>query len=276
MSKIKWDQISEKIYETGVKHGVIFPQNSDGSYAAGVAWNGLSNVTESPSGGEPNDVYADDIKYASIYSTENFGASIEAYTYPDEFAVCDGSAEPVKGVRIGQQPRKPFGFSYVTTIGNDTEGTDYGYKIHLVYNAMAAPSEKEHATMGESIDAGTFSWEVTTTPVEISTINPTTNKPYKPTAHIEINSTDFTATADLTKLQNLENRLYGTDDVYTKFTGSTFVEGTTYYEKNGATYTETGDESPVEGKTYYTKTSTGTASSFPTPEEVFEILGSSN
>ena len=198
--KLQWDQIGEKIYETGTKKGVIYPVSSDGSYPKGVAWNGLTAVTESPAGADITDLWADDIKYASIRATETFGATIEAYTYPDEFAICDGTAEPVQGVFIGQQNRKAFGFSYVSTVGNDTEYNDYGYKLHLIYNATASPSEKAYATINDSPEAITFSWELSTTPVNVTG--------YKPTASITIDSTKV---KDKSKLAALENILYGTD-----------------------------------------------------------------
>lgn len=197
--KLVWDKTGERYYETGVKQGVIYPQATGGTYPKGVAWNGLSAVTESPSGAEANPVYADDIKYLNLMSNEEFGATIEAYTYPDEFAQCDGSAEIATGVTIGQQTRKPFGLSYKTTLGNDTEGNDYGYKLHLIYGALAAPSEKAYATINDSPEAITFSWEVTTTPVSVSG--------FKPTAQLTIDSTKV----DDKKLAALEEILYGKD-----------------------------------------------------------------
>lgn len=197
--KLVWDKTGERYYETGVKQGVIYPQATGGTYPKGVAWNGLSAVTESPSGAEANPVYADDIKYLNLMSNEEFGATIEAYTYPDEFAQCDGSAEIATGVTIGQQTRKPFGLSYKTTLGNDTEGNDYGYKLHLIYGALAAPSEKAYTTINDSPEAITFSWEVTTTPVSVSG--------FKPTAKLTIDSTKV----DAKKLAALEEILYGKD-----------------------------------------------------------------
>lgn len=199
MSKIVWDKTGERYYETGVEKGVLYPQVG-GAYPRGVAWNGLTAVTESPSGAEPTALYADNIKYLNLMSNEEFGATIEAYTYPDEFAECDGSAELAEGVRVGQQTRKTFGMSYVTRKGNDTEGTDHGYIIHLIYGALAAPSEKAYATINDSPEAITFSWEVSTTPVEVAGM--------KPTACITIDSTKV----DGTKLQALEAKLYGGDE----------------------------------------------------------------
>lgn len=196
MAKIEWDKTGERLYETGVKNGVLYVQEG-GVYGNGVAWNGLTAVTESPSGAEATPLYADDIKYLNLLSTEEFGATIEAYTYPDEFAACDGSAALADGVMIGQQARKTFGLCYRTTIGNDTEGNDHGYKLHIIYGALAAPSEKAYATINDSPEAITFSWEVTTTPVNVTGA--------KPTASITIDSTK----ADPTKLAALEKKLYG-------------------------------------------------------------------
>ena len=198
MSKLVWDKTGERYYETGVKNGVLYIP-TEGVYSMGVAWNGLTAVTESPSGAEATALYADDMKYLSLYSAEEFGATIEAYTYPDEFAQCDGSAELAKGVSIGQQTRKTFGLCYRTTVGNDTDGNDYGYKLHMIYGCMASPSEKAYATINDSPDAITFSWEVTTTPVSVAG--------FKPTASITIDSTK----ADPTKLAALEDILYGKD-----------------------------------------------------------------
>ena len=198
MSKLIWDKTGERYYETGVKNGVLYIP-TEGVYSKGVAWNGLTAVTESPSGAEATALYADDMKYLSLYSAEEFGATIEAYTYPDEFAQCDGSGELAKGVSIGQQTRKPFGLCYRTSMGNDTDGNDYGYKLHMIYGCMASPSEKAYATINDSPEAITFSWEVTTTPVSVAG--------FKPTASITIDSTK----ADPTKLAALEDILYGKD-----------------------------------------------------------------
>ena len=197
MSKLVWDQTGERYYETGVKMGVLYPQSNSGTYPKGVVWNGLTAVTESPSGAEATPLYADDVKYLNLYSAEEFGATIEAYTYPDEFAECDGSAELTTGVTIGQQNRKAFGLCYRTTIGNDTDGNDHGYKLHIIYGAMASPSEKAYATINDSPEAITFSWEITTTPVSVSG--------FKPTASVTIDSTKV----DAAKLKELEAILYG-------------------------------------------------------------------
>lgn len=199
MSKIVWDKTGERLYETGVKNGVLYIQNSDGSYPKGVAWNGLTAVTESPSGAEATALYADDIKYLNLMSNEEFGATIEAYMYPKEFKVCDGSAEIAKGVTIGQQARKTFGLAYRTVLGNDVDGNDHGYKLHLIYGATASPSEKGYSTINDSPEAITFSWELNTTPVSVTG--------FKPTASLVIDSTEV----DAEKLAELETILYGKD-----------------------------------------------------------------
>ena len=198
MAKLVWDKTGDRLYETGVKNGVLYIPTA-GVYSKGVAWNGLTAVTESPSGAEATALYADDTKYLSLMSTEEFGATIEAYTYPDEFAACDGSAELAAGVTLGQQTRSTFGLCYKTTIGNDTDGNDHGYKLHIIYGAMAAPSEKAYASINDSPDAITFSWEITTTPVNVTGA--------KPTASLVIDSTK----ADPSKLAALEDILYGKD-----------------------------------------------------------------
>lgn len=199
MSKLIWDQIGQKRYETGVDHGVLYVM-SDGKYGTGVAWNGLISVTESPSGAEASPIFADNIQYLNLVSAEEFGASIEAYTCPPEFYACDGSAEIADGVTIGQQTRKTFGMAYRTLIGNDTEGTNLGYKIHLIYGCLAAPSEKSYTTVNDSPEAMTLSWEVNTTPVTVNG--------FKPTASVIIDSTKVPAE----KLALLEAKLFGSDD----------------------------------------------------------------
>lgn len=196
--KIKWDQVGERLYETGTRNGVLYPQEN-GLYPKGVAWNGVTAITQSPSGAEPTPLYADDIKYLELMSNEDFGGTIESYTYPDEFGACIGEAEPVKGVSIGQQNRTPFGMSYRTTVGNDVKGNDYGYKLHLVYGAKASTTEKNYQTVNDSPEAVTFSHEFSTTPVEVNG--------YKPTSHLEIDSTKV----DKDALAKLEDILYGTD-----------------------------------------------------------------
>ena len=196
MAKLVWDETGKRLYETGVSQGVLYPQ-SGGTYPNGVAWNGLTAVTESPSGAEATPLYADNIKYLNLFSAEEFGATIEAYTYPDEFMACDGSAQIAKGAYIGQQNRKQFGMCYKTLLGNDVDANDHGYKLHIIYGAMASPSEKAYATVNDSPEAITFSWEVTTTPVNVTG--------YEPTASVVIDSTK----CDPTKLADLEEILYG-------------------------------------------------------------------
>lgn len=199
MAKLVWDQSGDRLFETGVSNGVLYVRNSEGEYPLGVPWNGLTAVTESPSGAEATPLYADNIKYLSLMSNEEFGATIEAYTYPDEFAECDGSAELGTGVMIGQQTRKYFGLAYKTVIGNDTDGNAYGYKLHIIYGAQAAPSEKAYATINDSPEAITFSWELTTTPIEVTG--------FKPTASLVIDSTKI----DAASLASIEALLFGTE-----------------------------------------------------------------
>lgn len=197
MAKIVWDESGKRLYETGVKNGVLYIQDETGAYNKGVAWNGLTAVTESPSGAEATPLYADDIKYLELFSAEEFGATIEAYTYPEEFEACDGSASLGTGVTIGQQDRKTFGLCYRTVLGNDVKSNEYGYKLHLIYGAKAAPSEKGYQTINDSPEAITFSWEVTTTPVNVAG--------FKPTASVTIDSTKI----DPEKLKKIEDMLYG-------------------------------------------------------------------
>lgn len=197
MAKIVWDESGKRLYETGVKNGVLYIQDETGAYNKGVAWNGLTAVTESPSGAEATPLYADDIKYLELFSAEEFGATIEAYTYPEEFEACDGSASLGIGVTIGQQDRKTFGLCYRTVLGNDVKSNEYGYKLHLIYGAKAAPSEKGYQTINDSPEAITFSWEVTTTPVNVAG--------FKPTASVTIDSTKINPE----KLKKIEDMLYG-------------------------------------------------------------------
>lgn len=199
MSRLEWDKTGEKLYEIGVQKGVLYVREGN-AYPAGVVWNGLTAVTESPSGAEATSLYADDIKYLNLVSAEEFGATIEAYTYPEEFEACNGAASPTDGVYLGQQERKTFGLCYRTTIGNDVDNTSHGYKLHLIYGALAAPSEKAYTTINDSPEAITFSWEVTTTPENVTG--------YKPTASITIDSTKV----DPVKLTALENILYGSEE----------------------------------------------------------------
>ena len=218
MAKLTWDDTGKKIYETGVDRGVLYPITTGTTYGTGIPWNGLTAVNESPSGAESNPQYADNIKYLDLTSAEEFGFTIEAFTYPVEFEECDGSAQLSEGVTIGQQTRKMFGFSYRSLVGNDTQGTDYGYKIHLVYGCKASPSEKSRSTVNDSPEAITFSWEITTTPVNVNG--------HKPTSHLVVDTT----VAEATKVTALETKLYGDasagtptlpmpDEVYTMFQG---------------------------------------------------------
>lgn len=198
MATLTWDVQGERYYETGVSKGVLYPFK-EGKYSKGVAWNGLTAVNESPSGAEPTPLYADNIKYLNLLSNEEFAATVEAYTYPDEFAECDGSAKLAVGVSVGQQKRIPFGLSYVTKLGNDTDGQDHGYKIHLIYGALAKPTQKNYATINDNPEAITFSWELSTTPVAVPNL--------KPTACITIDSTKVTPE----NLKKIEDKLYGTE-----------------------------------------------------------------
>lgn len=206
MTKIVWDKTGERLFETGVDHGVLYVQDDSGTYPNGVPWNGLTTVTESPSGAESNKQYADNIPYLNLLSAEEFGGTIEAFYYPDDFEVCDGSASPEIGVTLGQQRRRQFGLVYRTLLGNDILGTDFGYKLHLVYNALASPSEKARATVNDSPEATGLSWEFTTTPVEVGTIG---GVRYKPSATLTIDSTKVDATA----LTALETILFGSSGV---------------------------------------------------------------
>lgn len=200
MPRLEWDKIGERLYETGVKNGVLYPTDANGAYSKGVAWNGLTSISENPSGADSNPIYADDIKYLDLRSKEEFGATIEAYTYPDEFAICDGSAELTDGVMIGQQTRKPFGLCYRTAIGNDVDFDDHGYKLHIVYGATASPSSRQYQTINDNPEAITFSWEITTTPVNV--------EGKKPTATLVIDSTKV-GEEGMTALKDV---LYGTEN----------------------------------------------------------------
>lgn len=197
MPPLTWDGVGEKVYETGVDHGVLYLPDAAGVYNTGFAWNGLVTVTESPTGAEPNAQYADNIKYLNLISAEEFGVTVEAFTYPEEFGACDGSAAPEEGVVVGQQARKMFGMSYRTQVGNDVDGSDFGYKLHLLYGLQAAPSEKAYATINDSPEAITFSWEVTSTPVPVTGL--------RPTSLVVVDST----AVDPTDLAALEALLYG-------------------------------------------------------------------
>lgn len=200
MARLQWDNAGARLFETGVKNGVLFVQDDDGSYMNGVVWNGLTAITESPSGAEETPLYADDIKYVVFYSNEEFGATIEAYTYPEEFEQCDGSGELGEGVKVGQQARRSFALVYKTSVGNDIQGQDFGYKIHIIYGAKAAPSEKAYATVNDSPEAITFSWEVSTIPVNVDG--------FKPTSTVVIDSTKCNGEV----LAAIEDKLFGSDE----------------------------------------------------------------
>ena len=271
MSRLQWDAVGERFYETGTKMGVLYPQVGN-AYPAGVVWNGLTAVTESPEGADANSLYADDIKYLTLRSAEDFKATIEAYTYPDEFAECDGSAWVVPGVKIGQQARKPFGLAYRTTIGNDVEYDDYGYVIHLVWGATVSPSEKAYQTVNDSPEAINFSWEIDTVPVDIGKID---GKAYRPAAHMEINSKKV----DADKLAAFEDIIYGSAnsnarlpmpaDVIAHF-GSGNVTAYTYtvvtpegnenpvtegwYVRYGNDFIKSTDTTVINGTVYFEKT----------------------
>lgn len=267
MARLKWDQVGERYYETGTKQGVLYLKTDNG-YGTGIAWNGLTGFSESPDGADTTDLYADDIKYLSIRAKENFKGTITAYTYPEEFEQCDGSASPIKGMKIGQQVRKPFGFVYRTAVGNDVDYDDHGYKIHIVYGATASPSGKDYKTINDSPEAIEFSWEIDTVPVDVGKIN---GVMYKPTATIELDSTRLSAA----KMEAIEDILYGTDggESYSVFNGDAFETGVTYYERSGETYTATADDTFDSEKTYYTKsTSAGNTARLPLPAEIYQIL----
>lgn len=276
MSALVWDQTSEHLYETGNDHAVVYPYNAESkAYDSGVAWNGITGITESPSGADETALYADNIKYLSLRAAEEYGMTVTAYTYPDEFAKLDGSAfaEDLPGVRIYQQARKTFGMSYRTIIGNDTESNDHGYKLHLVYGLTASPSERGYSTVNDSPEAIEFSWEMTGVPVAITG--------YKNSCLVTIDSTAFNTEDKKAKLKALEDVLYGTDGetTYTAATpvGSENPSEEGWYERSGSaepyTYTLTTDTTVDSEKTYYVKsTSEGTAARLPLPDEVFSIL----
>lgn len=261
--RLEWDKTGEHFYETGVDHGVVYPLANDGTMPSGYAWNGLSNVSESPSGAEATEIYADNIKYLNIISAEQFAATIEAYYYPPQFAVLDGTATPSKGVNIGQQSRGAFGFAYRSLLGNDVKGNDLGYKLHLLYGLTASPSEKGYSTVNDSPEAITFSWECKSTPVNVTG--------YKPTSLITIDSTIVLPE----RLKAFEDILYGTNGSfsYNTFTGTAFDATETYYEQVGGSYVVTTDTDPDASKTYYTRTeSGGTVGRMPLPDEVISFF----
>lgn len=225
MAKLVWDKDGERFYETGIDHCALYVWDKIGTgstakygYKNGVAWNGITSISETPEGGEANDIYADNIKYLTLMSNENLNVSIEAYTYPDQFMECDGTYQPVDGMRIHQQKRKKFGLAYRTRIGNDEDGDSHGYKIHVIYNCLASPSDTQYQSVNDSPEAITFSWEASTTPIEVGTINQVA---YKPTSRIVIDSRDFTDDdTKKTYLAKLEAYLFGQDEV----TGQTSVD----------------------------------------------------
>jgi hypothetical protein len=247
LTRVTWDQVGQRFYETGVDHGVLYIPNNNGVYVDGYGWNGLTGITDTPSGAEPSAQYADNIKYLNLVSAEEFGGTITAYTYPDEWAQCDGSASPQVGIVVGQQGRKTFGLAYRTRIGNDLQGPDYGYKLHLVWGALASPSEKANTTINDSPEAVEFSWEFTTTPVPVTDL--------KPTSTMVIDSTKVDADA----LAALEDILYGTvgvdpmlpspDDVLALFAGTVTEATATAPTYNGTTHVIT--IPTVTGVTYY-------------------------
>lgn len=272
MAKLLWDQTAEHFYETGNDRAVVYPyNNTNKSYDKGYAWNGITGVTESPSGADETAIYADNIKYLSLRAAEEFGMTVTAYTYPDEFAEMDGSAFPTKGVRIYQQARKTFGFSYRSIIGNDTESNDHGYMLHLIYGLTASPSERSYSTVNDSPEAIEFSWEMTGVPVAITG--------YKNSCLLTVKSTDFVTPEEQAKLKALEDILWGTDagDVYTAVTPVGSENPTTegWYEKSGNTYVLSTDTTVDAQKTYYSKTTvTATDARLPLPDEVISLLSS--
>ena len=272
MSKIVWDATGERFFETGVDQAVLYILNENNEYNNGVAWNGITSITESPSGADANPLYADNIKYLNLIAAEDFGATIEAYTYPDEWAQCDGSAELATGINIGQQSRKTFGLCYRTKIGNDVLGQEKGYKLHLIYGGLASPSDRSYQTINDNPDAITFSWTITTTPVNVTG--------HKATACLTIDSTKIAPA----KLRILENALYGTntaaavDAVYAATTDTAPQSGKTYYTKSGNVYTEFSGDSFTAGTTYYVMTSpaapatTDAAPYLPLPDAILSLI----
>lgn len=266
MALIKWDQIGEKKYKTGVDHGVLYPQKN-GAYPKGYAWNGLTAVNKTPSGAEDNKLYADNMQYLNLKSAEILGLTIECYMYPDEWAECNGEAELAEGVYLGQQRRNTFGFSYRNKIGNDTEGEDYGYELNLVYGCSSSPSEQSNQTINESPDAATFSYEVSTTPINISGVGPD-GKPYKPSACITVDSTKVSRE----KMVALEDILYGKEGVYTKTSDEEPQGGKKYYELINGNYVESKASSFSVGTDYYECTTEPVDARLPLPDELKTIF----
>lgn len=270
MPKLIWDQASERIYETGVSNGVLYPQDDNGLYPVGYAWNGLTGYTESPSGADETALYADNMKYLSIRAAEDIGATIECYNVPDAFLDIDGTRELITGVRVFQQVRKNFGFVCKTILGNDVKDNDYSYKIHILYNGSVSPTERGYASVNESPDAMTFSYEVATTPIEMP-------NGLKASALIVIDASKFTTTEQLNNLKALEDVLFGADNTYAETTDTTPQAGVTYYTRSGSgtaqspyVYTEFEGSTFVEGTTYYVEVVN--AARLPLPEEIFGIL----
>ena len=267
MSLIKWDRIGERKYKTGVDHGVLYPQRN-GAYPKGVAWNGLTSVNKTPSGAEDNKLYADNMQYLNLKSAETLGLTIECYTYPDAWAECNGESKLAEGVFLGQQRRNTFGFSYRNKLGNDTEGEDYGYELNLVYGCSASPSEQSNQTINDSPEAATFSYEVSTTPVNVSGVGPD-GKPYKPSACVTVDSTKVSRE----KMVKLEEILYGKEGVYTAAVVADSFEGDKkYYELEGIGYVETKDKTPQTEKTYYECKTEPIDGRLPLPDELKEIF----
>ena len=256
---LKWDEDGQRFYETGTKMGVLYVKNSSGAYPNGVAWSGLTGVTQSPEGAEANDLYADDIKYLSMRSAETLSGTITAYQFPEEFEQCDGYASPASGLTIGQQARKSFGLCYRTVLGNDTDGDAYGYKLHLIYGCTASPSERAYQTVNDSPEAIEFSWEFDTTPVNV--------EGYKPTSLIELDSEKIGST----KMAAIEAILYGTEGTYTATSDSTPQANKTYYTKSGDVYSEFTGQTFDNGTTYYVMTG-GVAARLPLPNEIISIV----
>lgn len=266
MSKIKWDQIGEKKFKTGVDHGVLYPQRN-GAYPKGVAWNGLTAVNKTPSGAEDNKLYADNMQYLNLKSAETLGLTIECFMYPVEWEECNGEAELAEGVLLGQQRRNNFGFCYRNKLGNDTEGEDYGFELTLVYGCSASPSEQTNQTINDSPEASTFSYDVSTTPVNVSGVGPD-GKPYKPSASITVDSTRVSRD----KLTALEEVLYGKDGVYVKTTDSDIQAGKEYYERVDGNYVKTKDTEFSAGKEYYECTVEPVDGRLPLPDEIRELF----
>lgn len=281
MAKLTWDEVGERFYETGVDQGVLYKMDNSGAYQDGVNWDGLTSVDESPEGAEANDIYADNIKYLSLISAEKYKCTINAYQSPEEFDECDGSAALAKGVTVTGQSRRSFGFSYRSRIGNDIQGDDYGYVIHLVYNCKCSPSQRTRSTVNDSPEAVELSWEVNSTPVMINAIDPNTEKPFRPTSHLQIKSTDFKTAQEKAKLQQLEGLLYGKDATQDRYVAVTPEAGDNpasegWYELVEGSYVASEDVTVDDQKTYYEKIA-GTAASdptLPTPDEVLALLNS--